>query len=43
MDGRTDGNVGGGKRVIRKNRFNTKLLSFSLVRALGEQDSRPHP
>lgn len=29
---RMDGNVGGGKRVIRKNRFNTKLLSSSLVR-----------
>lgn len=27
---RMDGNVGGGKRVIRKNHFNTKLLSSSL-------------
>lgn len=27
------GNIGGGKRVIRKNRFNTKLLPFSLARA----------
>jgi len=30
---RMDGNVGGGKRVIRKNRFNTKLLSSSLAGA----------
>lgn len=37
---RMDGNVGGGKRVIRKNRFNTKLLSSSLVRALRERGSR---
>jgi len=35
-----DGNVGGGKRVIRKNRFNTKLLSSSLARALRERGSR---
>lgn len=37
---RMDGNVGGGKCVIRKNRFNTKLLSFSLVRALRERGFR---
>lgn len=37
---RMDGNVGGGKRVIRKNRFNTKLLSSSLARALRERGSR---
>lgn len=35
----TLGNVGGGKRVIRKNRFNTKLLSSSGARASNERDS----
>lgn len=33
------GNIGGGKRVIRKNRFNTKLLPFSRARARFEEEN----